>query len=111
MKEAREKAGVESKEELARISGVSAPTIFRIESGKTKNPGIDTLKALCTALNLNYEDTLRRAGYLPESLPVEDLQGYVGAVEDFNSGLTPEEVQQMKKYKQFLISQRNEKTR
>jgi transcriptional regulator with XRE-family HTH domain len=106
MKEKREQAGFQSMEELARASKVSAPTIFRIENDKTKEPGHETLKKLCAVLNLDYEDTLRRAGFLPKNVTREDLPRYISAVEDFNEGLTPAEAEQMAQYKRFIIAQR-----
>jgi transcriptional regulator with XRE-family HTH domain len=97
-----EEAGFESREALARASGISAPTLFRIENGKTREPGIETLKKLAKTLNLDEEDLMRKAGYLPENVKQEDLSGYVSAIEDFSDNLSPEGVKQFEQYKHYL---------
>ncbi|MHB8656011.1 MAG: helix-turn-helix domain-containing protein [Terriglobia bacterium] len=74
---ARQKAGL-TYSELADKAGVSIPTIFNIEKGKSENPRPKTLKLLESALGEKLEDELRRE--LKESSQVEGL----GEFSDFN---------------------------
>lgn len=99
MKEIREDSGFATKAELSRASGVSEPTISRIERGKTGNPDIATLRALAKVLKAPEEDLVRKAGYLPEEVSV--IEG-----NNFLEGLTPSEVEKMIEYKKFLVSSR-----
>lgn len=48
--------------ELARRSGVPQPVIQCIESGKTKNPRIDTVASLAKALGTSVDDLIRGDG-------------------------------------------------
>lgn len=43
-------------DKLAKISGVSSATVWLIETGKTKNPRIETINSLLTALGVNEVD-------------------------------------------------------
>jgi len=63
IKKLRLEAGFETMEALARASGVSAPTIMRLESGKTKDPSIDTLKRLAGPLHIPHKELMEAAGY------------------------------------------------
>ena len=42
--------------ELDRISGISHTIIINIESGKSKNPTIDTVKKLAKALDVSIDE-------------------------------------------------------
>ena len=48
--------------ELARKSGVKQGVISDIESGKTKNPRIDTMAAIASALGVPIERLYKKAG-------------------------------------------------
>jgi len=109
VKESREKVGIETREELSRLSKISAPTLFRIEVGKTREPSLNTLRKLATALGISEEEIIRKAGYLPENVSPKELEGYVSAVEDFSDGLTADEIRQVNQYKRFLVDQRGKK--
>jgi transcriptional regulator with XRE-family HTH domain len=50
--------------DLSSSSGVSIAQISRIETGKRGTPKPSTIKKFASALNLNYEDLMYRAGYL-----------------------------------------------
>lgn len=67
MRNRRLEADFESMEALARASGVSAPTIMRIEVGKTKVPSIATLKKLAVPLKVPLEELMEAAGYFSTS--------------------------------------------
>lgn len=58
IKQLREKLGL-SQEKLARISDVSNNTIINIEAGKQKNPTIDTLKKIATALGVSVDELIK----------------------------------------------------
>lgn len=45
-----------SQEALARAANLSLPTVVKIESGETPNPGIDTVKKIANVLNISIDD-------------------------------------------------------
>lgn len=47
-----------SREELGRKTGLSAHTILRIETGLTKDPGIETITLITKALLIDLDDIL-----------------------------------------------------
>lgn len=55
-----------SQRELAEKSGLSNTEISRIETGKRKNPTPFTLHALADALQVEYRDIMKLAGYIEE---------------------------------------------
>ena len=57
VKEFREKAGL-SQNKLAHLSGISQPTLWSIENGKT-NPKVGTLAALAKTLNCDISDLVK----------------------------------------------------
>lgn len=58
LKRIREEQGY-SKMQLAKISNVSRRTIMLIETKKTTSPGIETLRRLAKALNIDIEDLIK----------------------------------------------------
>lgn len=48
-----------SQEALARAASLSLPTVVKIESGETPNPGIDTVKKLAVALSVSVDELLK----------------------------------------------------
>ena len=48
-----------SQEALARAANLSLPTIVKIESGETPNPGIETVKRIAGALGVLLDDLLK----------------------------------------------------
>lgn len=52
--------------ELAEASGVSLPTLRRLEQGRTRNPGIRQLSALVSALRCTLDDLIEDACTLDE---------------------------------------------
>lgn len=57
IKQLREKKGL-SQEKLARLANVSNNTVINIESGKQKNPTVDTISKIAKALNVSIEELL-----------------------------------------------------
>jgi transcriptional regulator with XRE-family HTH domain len=58
VKKMREKQGL-SQEKLARLADVSNNTIVNIETGKQKNPTIDTLRKIAKALNISITNLIK----------------------------------------------------
>ena len=58
LKKIREKKGL-SKMKLAKLSGISRRNIMLIETGRRKNPSIETVKALSNALNVSIEELIK----------------------------------------------------
>ncbi|MFD0588853.1 helix-turn-helix domain-containing protein [Paenibacillus sp. GCM10027627] len=52
--------------QLAALSGVSAPQISRVETGTRGVPKPDTIRKLADALNVSYEGMMEAAGYFSE---------------------------------------------
>ena len=48
-----------SQEKLARMADVANNTIIKIESGKNKNPTLETLQKVSKALGVSIDDILR----------------------------------------------------
>jgi len=48
-----------SQEALARAAYLSLPTIVKIESGETPNPGIDTVKKIAAALEVSIDELMK----------------------------------------------------
>lgn len=61
IRELRQKHGW-SQSELARRAGVKQGVLSCIESGRTKNPRVDTLSAIAAALGVPVERLIRKAG-------------------------------------------------
>jgi len=51
----REAKGL-SQEKLARLSDVANNTIIKIETGKNKNPTLDTMKKIAKALGVSLDE-------------------------------------------------------
>jgi len=48
-----------SQEALARAADLSLPTVVKIESGQTPNPGIDTVKKIAVALGVGIDELMK----------------------------------------------------
>lgn len=115
IKEKREEKGI-SQRRLAELTNISNTEISRIESRARKRPAPYILKRIAPHIGVGYKELLSVAGY--EELLVqendhtvkEDTVPYVEAVRDFSDrDLTPEEVEKLKEYQKFLLSQREKK--
>lgn len=107
IKEKRTEKGM-SQRELAQAANLSNAEISRIESGMRKQPSPDVLKNISAALNIFCEKLYAVAGYIdenpdmPEALPQIVLPtGHLDI-----SDLTEEELEDVKKYIEFLKSKR-----
>lgn len=47
-----------SQEELAKKAGITYSTLIKIESGANKNPTLDTLKKITSALNIKIDEII-----------------------------------------------------
>jgi len=114
IKEKREKRKL-SQRKLAELANVSHTEISRIESGERKRPAPYILRRIAPHLGVEYEKLLEAAGYeelmIERTSPVveEEPAIYRSAIEDFADSVTPEEVEKVKEYLQFLIEQRKKK--
>lgn len=101
-----------SQRELAQAAGLSNAEISRIESGIRKQPSPEVLRSIALALNISYEHLYIVAGYL--DAVSKEISLSAGANNSAITGdeyldvadLTPNEVADVKKYIQFLKSQR-----
>lgn len=114
IKEKREKRKL-SQRKLAELASVSHTEISRIESGERKRPAPYILRRIAPHLGVEYEKLLEAAGYeeliIERTGPVveEEPAIYRSAIEDFADSVTPEEVEKVKEYLQFLIAQREKR--
>ncbi len=58
LRKRREEKGL-SQERLARMADVANNTIIKIEAGKNKNPTLDTLQKVSTALEMSVDDLIK----------------------------------------------------
>ena len=63
LRDAREKADL-GVNELAKLSGVSAGYLSRLERGERRAPYPDVLQKLAPCLKVSYEDMMRQAGWI-----------------------------------------------
>lgn len=77
--------------DLAEKSNVSESTLKNLFSGVTKNPRIDTMRAIETALGL----------YEPTEIP-KKLKAVLEAIADFSD----DEMKELKNYIAFIVSKR-----
>ncbi len=59
LKKIRAKKGY-SLEKVARLSELSLNTVVKIENGANKNPTIDTLSKIATALEVDVDDLIQK---------------------------------------------------
>lgn len=85
-------------EELSRRSGVPIGTLNKILSGATRDPKLETLKAIARVLGLTLNDFDDEEYSLPSV-------GTIAAHFD-GDGLTPEEQEEVKNFIKFVKSKR-----
>ena len=66
LRELRTERGL-SMRDVDKLHGVSSTHLSQVERG-IRRPGPGTLKKLAQAYNVPYDDLLRRAGHLPDSM-------------------------------------------
>ena len=87
IKEFRDQAGL-TREKLSEVSGIPISTIQDIESGITKNPGIETIKPLLVALGANNKSKMELVFLIVSELTAlndEQLEAIIGVIRGFNS--------------------------
>ena len=82
-----------TQQELSQMSGVPLQTIKCIFLGRTKHPRINTMKAIEKALGLDSD-------------PLAYLSKEKRELLDSITQMSAEEIEEIKKYTKFLISQR-----
>lgn len=85
-------------EELSRRSGVPVGTLNKILSGATKDPKLETLKAIARVLGLTLNDFDDAVETEPQTI----------AAHFDGTDFTPEEMEEIKKYADFVRSRREE---
>lgn len=99
-----------SQRELAVASGISNAEISRIESGLRKQPSGDILKNIAAALHIPAQNLFEAAGYIEKTPETEIPVQSTPSINSHNyisvSDLTEEEIEDVKKYIQFLKSKR-----
>lgn len=91
-----------SQRELADKSGISNSEISRIESGERQLSSPAVLKSLAFALNVSYSDFYKAAGYVDEPVEKPIIADHIDGIGD----LTEEELEDVKKYIEFLKQRR-----
>jgi transcriptional regulator with XRE-family HTH domain len=82
--------------QLAQYSGVSAPQISRIESGKRTSPKPDTIAKLANALKVPYEELMKVAGYLEQdSVDKKDNDENYNSLSEINKLIKKYGIEQM----------------
>ncbi|MHC1681342.1 MAG: helix-turn-helix domain-containing protein [Clostridiaceae bacterium] len=88
--------------EVAERVGVSEPTIQRYESGQIKNVRRDKIKLLADALEVT-------PAYLMDWEEKNEPEPIETIAANHNGEWTPEELEELERYKQFLRSKRDKK--
>ena len=101
LKKSRLEKGL-SQRELADKSGISNSEISRIEAGERQLSSPVILKSLAFALNVPYTEFIIEAGYIEDSTVKPIIASHVDGVEE----LTNDELEDVKKYIEFLIQKR-----
>jgi transcriptional regulator with XRE-family HTH domain len=82
--------GMYSRAEFAKRSGVSEPTVLRIEFGDHPHPRRTTLEKMAGVFGLTVEDLLREDLTSPKDLaPSDSSEWHRGATETYARGATP----------------------
>ena len=81
-------------EELSKRSGVPVGTLNKILSGATKDPKLETLKAIARVLGLTLNDF--------DDQPETDVQPTTLAAHFDGSEYTPEQLEKIKEYASFI---------
>lgn len=92
-----------SMRKLAELAQLSHTEIYRLENGERKHPSPSVLKSIALALNLNYNELMRVAGYLEENSSPE---GYSRSPIDIND-LTENEIQEVQRFIDYLRYKRS----
>jgi DNA (cytosine-5)-methyltransferase 1 len=86
--------------QLAKLTGVSHSEINKIENGERENPSPLHIKAIANAFGINQIECLKIAGYIDEDAQYP--------LPDFLSNFSPEELEKIQSYAEFLRSSNKE---
>jgi transcriptional regulator with XRE-family HTH domain len=89
---------------LAKIANLSHTEISRLESGERKKPSPFVLKAISHALNINFEELMRTAGYTDDAENVSELPLKLFKIQYLNE----KELEEVSDFIDFLLSKRNQ---
>lgn len=94
--------------EAATDKEVSNAYLSQLESGKITKPSPHILFALSEALSIEYDELMRRAGYLKEAQKSNESQKHGTAATFAISNLSSDEEAELLKYLKFIRTQRRE---
>lgn len=87
-----------SMRKLAELANLSHTEIYRLENGERKHPSPCVLRSIAFALNSNYNELMKIAGYLDDYSPTEgDAQSKIDC-----SDLSKNEIEEVKGFIEYL---------
>jgi len=110
LKDIRKQRGYKTQKHLADVSGVSQTTLSRIEAGIQK-PLPETIKMLAPHLQpYTYEKLMEKAGYFDDIKDIDSSDsGITIAAHHDGDDWTKEELEEIKKFMEFIKSKRQHK--
>lgn len=88
---------------LAELANVSHTEIHRIENGERKHPSPLVLKSIAAALNVDFEDMMKIAGYIEDKPYIRNSSIILSLIEDLNE----QEIQEVQDFINFLLNKHN----
>ena len=88
---------------LAELANLSHTEIYRLENGERKHPSPCVLKSIAFALNINYNELLKVAGYLDENMPIKESSRQQINCDD----LSESEIKEVERFIDYLRYKRN----
>ncbi len=89
--------------QLAKISNVSHTEISRLERGERKHPSPLVLKSLSHALNINFDELMKSAGYTDDCENTSDTMLKLFKLQYLNE----KELEEVSEFIDFLLIKRN----
>lgn len=86
---------------LATIANISHTEVYRLENGERKNPSPLILKSIALALQLNYEDILKAAGYI-DAMVTSNSSLRLSGIEE----LSDMEIKEVQDFINFLLNKK-----
>lgn len=90
---------------LAELAHISHTEVSRIENGERKNPSLAVLKALATALDEDFIDIMKTAGYIDDEYSIPKLSALIFEAKD----LTDSEIEEVRNFIRFIRFKRSMK--
>lgn len=94
-----------SKRKLAELANISHTEIHRLENGERKSPSPFVLKSIALALDLQFEDIMKAAGYVDDRSPSK-LPTWLHEIDN----LSQEELDEVRDFIEFLRNKRKQKS-